>query len=244
MDVLKIAEGKDCFQKMIQLSWQPYFVWHDVLFVKSCDIEGSIPENPEQRGIDERKLGIIRESAIGMNIYYGKNQCLPLDKAFNRKHNFGEDNETTTINVVIGLPGVGKNTFIEEVWKNKDYVSLSRDDIRVELGYCKEGEKIVGTSEQEENVSKIFNERLVSAAVEGKEVIINNINLKKKYRDDYKKLVTLPNAKWVYWYIEAPTLMDNINRRTMISKYAFNSMIEKFDWPRCEECDHFNVSKA
>lgn len=244
MDVLKIAESKDSFQKMIQMSWQPFFRWYDVLFVKYCDVEGSQPDNPEQTSIDMRKLGFVQESIISLGIVNDKNNNYLFAKAFNRRCDFvkDEDENKTVINVLIGLPGAGKNTFIEKHWKDKDYVAISRDDIRVELGYCKEGDKIIGTNEQEEQVSKVFNERLVSAAVEGKEVIINNINLKKKYRDDYKNLVTLPNAKWVYWYVEAPTLMDNVNRRPMISKMSFLNMIDKFDWPRCEECDNFYYS--
>ena len=96
---------------------------------------------------------------------------------------------------MFGLPGSGKNHFIENViphmWEYMDYtdfVVISRDDIREELGMkCFKDYKNV----DEENVTKIFKERLNSALSERKNIIINNTNLKRQYRAEFLNLAKL-----------------------------------------------------
>lgn len=242
MDVLKIAENKDCYQKMVQISYEPYINWQDLLFVKICDIMGSMPSNfEEQREIDLNKINFLEKAAKAMNIYYGINVAYNRDKTFNRPCSFKKENNIPIINLIIGLPGAGKNTLINGQFK--DCVVISRDDIRAELGYCGVEDKIVGTEEQENKVSEIFNNRLKNAVSKGKNVVINNINLKKKYRDEYKHLIGNTEVKWAYFYVEAPSLEDNCKRRTMISKTVFFNMIKNFDWPRCDEYDTFREFK-
>lgn len=58
-----------------------------------------------------------------------------------------------TIYVMVGIPGSGKSTWVKNNL-GKNFPVVSRDLIREELGFCQEGEKIVGTREQEEKVTK------------------------------------------------------------------------------------------
>jgi hypothetical protein len=62
------------------------------------------------------------------------------------------------LHVMIGLPGGGKNTYIDNVLlkEEPDAVCLSRDDIRVELGYCTVDEKIVGTDNYNQFVKENY----------------------------------------------------------------------------------------
>jgi predicted kinase len=151
-----------------------------------------------------------------------------------------------TLHVMVGLPGSGKNSLIEEL-KAESIISssaiiLSRDDIRVELGLCSEDEKIVGTEEQEKQVTKVFNQRLNQAMKEGKDIVVNNINLTEKRRKALRN--QLPKYNYVYWYVEAPTLSDNLVRRySQIDKSVFNNMLKNFEFPQTYECDLLYVYK-
>ena len=155
--------------------------------------------------------------------------------------------ESSEIHMMIGLPGSGKNRYIEflkEKNPDKDFVILSRDDIRVELGFCTEDEKIVGTEKQEKEVTKIFNQRLIEAVDAKKPVIINNVNQSKKRRNAFKTFLANRKIRWYYWYIEAPTLQDNFDRRKgQISESVFYNMIQNFDFPEPEEYTNFTVVK-
>jgi predicted kinase len=145
--------------------------------------------------------------------------------------------KTVTVYMMIGLPGAGKNTWIDKNLPST-VKQVSRDDIRVELGYCTPDEKIVGTSQQEAMVSDVFNKKLVSYVKDGHDVVINNINLKKKYRDGYKKLLNKYKIKWVYVVVEAPTIEENISRRErQVPEDVLRKMYETFTMPQSGEYD-------
>lgn len=142
---------------------------------------------------------------------------------------------TSYVKVMIGLPGAGKSTYVE---KFKDsHVILSRDLIRVELGFCKEGEKVVCTREQENQVTDVFEDRFYEALRAEKNIIIDNINLKKVYRDSYKTIASNFNVHWEYVYVQAPSLEDNYSRRPTFSKELFDTMLNGFDFPDPSEYD-------
>lgn len=145
-------------------------------------------------------------------------------------------NQTSNVRVMIGLPGAGKSTEVER-YKKDNTVVLSRDILRAELGFCKEGEKVICTKEQEDQVTDVFEDRFVEALANGKNIIIDNINLKRSYRDSYKKLAQNYNVYWEYVYVQAPSLEDNYKRRPMISKEQFDEMLNKFDFPDPSEYD-------
>lgn len=216
--------------------------WNLLVYLKQCDLAGSIHENDAQKQTDYMKLNEIRTIGNAIDRYV-------LPHIGYRRHNFEYYNDSVNkknINliVMIGLPGSGKDTYIEKEFKNNHTVILCRDDIRTELGYCNQDEKIVGTSEQEKEVTRIFNERMLNAAKMGKDIVINNINLKKEYRDNYTKMLSNYNLNITYYYIEATSLEKNIERRNgQISKEVFYNMIEKFEWPIKQEYDHLFVAR-
>ena len=151
-----------------------------------------------------------------------------------------------SVYVLIGLPGAGKNTWIERFLGGnvpEDIVILSRDDIRAELGFCKDGEKVVLSADKENKVSEVFNERFVKALNDGKDVVLNNINLKKRYRDDFKRLAGNRLIDWRYVYVEAPTIEDNIKRRPTFDPQQLRNMTEVLEWPQPDEYDRLLISK-
>lgn len=244
MEVLRIADSKDCFSKILKLSCNEYFNWRNLIFVKRCDSIGSEPQDESVHKIDEAKLKFIEQAATYLNCYYCnayKNSNLMRARIFGRPTEW-DGKEKTKVYVCIGLPGAGKDTYAS----GTELETICRDDIRAELGYCKAGEKIIGTNEQENNVSDVFNKRLKDCILNKKDVIINNLNVRKKYREDYHRLIDniSNNVEWIYVYIEAPTLEDNIKRREgQIKREVFNQIIDKFDWPTADEYDSIIIQK-
>jgi len=214
--------------------------YYDIYRLKMCDLEGAIQKpscstKEEDKKILERFLIIGEElnNISWLNMFkigespYGCSGSLPK---------FADD--AVEVNVMIGLPGSGKNTFIENtlIHKMDNPVVLSRDDIRVELGYCSADEKIVGTNKQENKVTKIFNERLLEAIENNRPVILNNINLSAKRRKELKGFLGGKKIRWNYWYIEAPTFKDNIKRRKgQIPENVFYNMVQNFEFPEHNE---------
>jgi predicted kinase len=139
--------------------------------------------------------------------------------------------------IAVGLPGSGKNTWINNNL-GRNVKQVSRDDIRIELNMCDNDEKVVGTREQEQLVTQIFNKRLVNYVRNGFDVVINNINLKRRYRDDYKRLLSQFNVQWVYVVVMAPSIQDNIARRNgQIPKDILLKMHNDFIMPSEDEYD-------
>ena len=139
--------------------------------------------------------------------------------------------------VMIGLPGAGKDTWIAENLPEAHKV-VCRDDIRAELGLCKPGEKIVATYQQENLVTGIFNTKLKEYAAAGEDIAINNINLRRKYRLDYKKTLSDFDVNWIYVVVEAPDLDTNKERRKgQIPPEVFDRMVASYEPPTPDEYD-------
>lgn len=141
-------------------------------------------------------------------------------------------NKPIYVNVFIGLPGSGKTTKSQEFVKNTcdDYVILSRDSIRAELGQC-----------TEDKVTEVFNQRFKKALDYNLEIYIDDVNLRRCDRDDYKKLAGKHNVRWNYIYIQSSNLNLNYERCPEISKVVFDEMIQKFDWPTPDEYDDLTI---
>ena len=95
---------------------------------------------------------------------------------------------------------------------------------------------MVGTPFQEKQVTDIFNARLNEALSHGVDVVINNINLKKKYRRDYIQSARDNGYNVKCVYVEAPSLMDNNERhKGQVSMDVLDKMILSLDFPRADE---------
>lgn len=253
MDVLRIADStKDIVKKIITPTFNKFFFWRDVIFVKWCDVYGSIPINEDDTQIAISQLQTMEDITSELNLY----TCNSYDQTLYRSYILGKKvlwlrkfkKNIPDVYVLIGLPGSGKNTWIESMKECgiKNYVAISRDDIRFELGYCNEGDKVVLSSDKEAEVSEVFNKRFVEAVSEGKDVVLNNINLKKQYRDAYKQILIdngINNVNWIYVYIEAKDMETLLHRRLTIPFSVYESMIEKFDYPQPGEYDDILIIK-
>ena len=143
--------------------------------------------------------------------------------------------------MMIGLPGAGKDTWIKKTFGEYEYV-VSRDVIRAELGMCGQDDKIAGDNRQEKLVTEEFNKKLIQYVKEGKDVIINNTNLKRKYRNAFKTLLKDFDIEWVYVVIKAPSIEENIRRRkSQIPGDVIRRMNDGFQYPDENEYDDIVV---
>ena len=248
MRVLRLPDSKNCINEVIDLSRTWCMSWRVLWFVEWCDTLGSVPSEPNDKDISRSKMEFIwsliktlncEDQSFGHNtsISYMYDALLSGMK-FNWEHLLKKQ----CVCVLFGLPGAGKNTFIDNFFagdptRKERWSVVSRDDIRAELGYCKEGDKVVLSPEKEDEVTKVFNERLVQYVKEGKNVFINNLNLKKKYRDAYKTLLAPlgKNICWEYDYFEAPGIESNIERRPTFPENVLRGMIGTIEWPQPDE---------
>ena len=231
MDIYGFYKMADPYPEIIKLSYSvPSLSLLERLY--TFDTTASIPENKDKTK-DVYVFAWFLAVAAELGCLYAHSR---LNALTNQLRTQISTKKAIDAFVYIGLPGAGKDTHIEQEFAGRDCEIISRDLIRIELGFCKEGEKYLGTNKEEEQVTKRFDEKMVSAAEAGKSIIINNTNLKKKYRDGYKNLLKDYNVVWHYIYVEAATLQDNINRRDgQIDPSVFYKMIETFDYPSADE---------
>lgn len=151
------------------------------------------------------------------------------------------DSKEQTVYVMIGIPGAGKNYYIKTTDWLSELPCASRDDIREGLGLNHDQ---LGTPAIENKVTNILNNKIRKWAEEGKSFVINNTNLKRKYRDDYKKILGKYNLRWVYVYVEAPSIETNFERRQGENwKNVITRMLRNFEFPSAVEYDELIIQK-
>ena len=234
----------DLIKRIMQLSYCTNL--NTLYWVFYCDIMGSIPEKEETRKKDLKILDFFEYVLIDF-INYDEltNQDFDMRKFFfnNEIEYCSEKKEDKKVMyLMIGLAGSGKDTWIKN--NIPDVVVLSRDDIRIELGYCTKDQKFLGSLEQEEKVSTLFNERMKKALENGDKVVISNTNLVEKYRKPFVEIAQKYNYTVHFVYIEAPSLEECIKRREgQIKPEVIYKMQEKLEWPTPFEYDKLTIIK-
>ena len=149
--------------------------------------------------------------------------------------------------ILCGFPGCGKSTYVDRFLSDKPV--LSRDEIRCELGIggaaFENDKKVVGTKEEENEVSEIFNSRMIGFCEEKISFVIDNTNLKYQYRKDYLSKIMKYNPKVKIIYIEAPDFINDCmeRRKAQIDNSVYNRMNNNFDFPQLYECDELVIYK-
>ena len=239
MEPFNIIRSKDPVSKIIDLQNKVYSL-RSLYYVKKFDMRGSRSADPELTKFDSRLLDSFADICMSLNCFHSKNNIGEIKKKINDLTN---KKPKLTVEMYIGLPGAGKDTAIAASMSDgKDRAIICRDDIRVELGFCEEGEKYLGTNDEENKVTEVFNRKLKDAAESGKVIVLNNMNNRRKYRDAYKKMLKDYNVCWKYIYVEASELNKNIERRKgQINELAFRKMVESFEFPTPDEYDVFQI---
>lgn len=234
MEPMSIMKSNDCVQKIHELAAKVPSM--NLLYIlKRCDSKGSIAEDPTLTQNDDTVLANFMLIASDMNCFDKKPESFGVAK---RVHHMMSRKPKINVDLYIGLPGAGKDTAIKNDPHASEKVVISRDDIRADLGMCKQGEKKIGTDEEEKEVTRVFNERMLRAAKDGKYIVLNNMNNKRKYRDSYKAILSGYDVTWRYIICEARGLEKNIERRKgQIAEVVFPSLVESLDWPTPDEYD-------
>ena len=196
-----------------------------LLWLNMADTYGSISkENTKESA--ENKFNIIKDMADRLKCYTRPYHTSKVNK------------DTYNMYVMIGLPGSGKDTYIKKFLQNTQ--CICRDDIREEITYgYVEGRKLQLDNSKESIVTDIVNQRIEKCCREKKSFIINQTNVKKKYRTQLKEMALkfgTPNI--IYIYVEPPSIEDCKDRR---GHGKWDSIIDRmwgeFEFPDRYECD-------
>ena len=245
MEPLNVLKSKD---RLDRINFLAHIVpsWQLLIYLKMCDIVSSIRGDGGNNDTDLECMAELLRTTMAMSSYRSAGIPLRGKTAWDKLQKNGKPR--IAVRMLIGLSGSGKSTyakrFSDSTYANnfENCVVISRDSIREELGFCNEGDKVVLDASQEKKVSDVFNLRLVQAAKEGKDIVIDNLNLKRKYRDAYKNLLKDFNVDWYYYYIYADNISINLERRDgVMTEEILKNMIMNFDWPTPDEYDYFEM---
>lgn len=248
MDILKVFESKHYAEKILDLSTKVNI--RKLIDLKKCDVLGSIPEDFKVTEYDMNKLEKINTIAENLNCLNKPTHCFNIKQypieCFRKSF--------IDVHIMIGVPGAGKSTTIENYIRPRhddwhkinetELVVVSRDIARYKLGFCGENEKYLGTPNEEEEVTKYCNNLIKEAADNGKCIVIDNTNLKRKYRDSVKELLKDYRVSYFYHYIEAPSLKENFKRREgEVPSNVILNMLKSLEWPTYDEYLRFYIHK-
>ena len=243
MEPLRIFESKNYISKIIELSGKVCSI-ELLCTLKRFDIIGSKSENKEAQKYDIYQLKKIEEIARCLHCYTHSNVLNQISKPSMKQFEL-EQTTIIPVYVMIGISGAGKSTYVDKCLETySDGVIISRDKARIELGYCKDGEKYLGTKEEEDAVTAYCHKAIIEAAINGKVIIIDDMNIKRKYRDSIKEILKDFNTVYHYVYVEANGIDKNISRRQgQVSENILHKMIESIEWPTVDEYNTFKIEK-
>lgn len=227
-NIIKLSYGKCNINMLVDL--------------KLADCRGSI------MAVDDKfneKLQTVKTNAIYLHCLYSPyhfDNEYEKFTYFQTKKQYKDDKTQFKVYIMCGLSGSGKSTYINNNLSNIKVVS--RDIIRKNLNICKDGEKVVGTKEEESEVTQIENNLIIELCKSKTDFVIDDMFLQKKYRNKILNLIMEYRPYITIIYVEAPTLEDNINRRKgQIDSNILNSMINKLDFPSEIECMKLIINK-
>lgn len=221
-----------------------------MLYLNIADSKGSLNDIETEEKINTKGYKVCGYTSV-LNCFdapYGfieKNQLI-RDFIDDKSELVNKTNDFC-VYILCGFPGCGKSTYYNLFLDKK--AILSRDIIRGELGIggatTWNDKKVVGTKEEENKVSEIFNKRMIEYCENKESFVIDNTNLKYQYRKDYLLKIMKYNPKVKIIYIEAPNFInDCIERREgEIPKSVYDRMNDGFDFPQLYECDELVIYK-
>lgn len=220
-----------------------------MLWLNEADSRGSINEVEDDTDLSE-KLSKIERKAENYGCLWKPYAMVEKGHLIREFFSIGESLNKTrdfVVYMMCGFPGCGKSTYIKE--RLSDKTVISRDIIRQELGIngatIKNDKKTVGTKEQEDKVSEIFNAKVIECCEQKKSFVIDNTNLKFQYRKKYLDMVMKYNPLIKVIYVEAPDFLNDCMKRRdgEIEKKIYDRMKESFDFPQLYECDELVLVK-
>lgn len=133
-----------------------------------------------------------------------------------------------TAYLMVGIPGAGKSTWIEENLP-EDINIISRDKIRVEIGMAKNvDDKRVGTHEEEAKITHIENDYIKKAVANGETFVIDDTNYRRKYRRKTIKLLRELGVHIIAVNLNTPVETCIKRREGQVDPEIMNDIAKKF----------------
>lgn len=231
------AEGYDTtLKKLIKLSYSNVTVF-DAIQMYICDSIGAINKETDEYVFELAKKieDIARKELVLMRPY--------LFETWEGKHGYftqytPSENEFTMY-VMIGIPGSGKDYWVDTNFKGKGIKKISRDIIRTKIGM---GEaKCVGDRGQEKKVTEIAHKEILDCCHKRKSFVICDTNLHKFFRNELTKLVFQYRPKIEYIFVDTPIEICKERRNGEIPEEVIDRMFDKMDYPTTDEYDEFRI---
>jgi predicted kinase len=217
----------------------------DVEFDKLCflcksDILGSYSDD-----VDERlnTIEIMSKMAADIGYLHASMEVTPFQKFFTFNEGLFKNKTVSTnldihdqlkITIMCGIPGGGKTHCIKTHFPNTRVIS--RDLTRIELGYIDENGKFLGNPEQEQKVSEIVNQQIIECCENNISFIYDNMNTKKKYRDEFINKVIQYNPIINIVYCETFKQTHLERRDGQIDRNIIFKMMREMEMPTQDEC--------
>ena len=138
--------------------------------------------------------------------------------------------------LLVGLPGSGKSTWCEKY--HPDLPVISRDKIRYKLGYTSDPDEKAMLSNYLENKITEEEYRLIERYLKtGQDFIIDDTNLRRKYRDPLINLLHKFNAYVIGVNFQTPLEVCIERRKDQIPKEALINLSNVMDKLKNNEVD-------
>ena len=142
----------------------------------------------------------------------------------------------STVYLLVGLPGSGKSTWSKKYHPNLPIVS--RDIIRYKLGYTSSlDEKAVLSNYQENKITKEEHRLIEKYLRAGQDFIIDDTNLRRKYREPLINLLHKFNAYVIGVNFQTPLEVCIERRKDQIPKEALINLSNVMDKLENNEVD-------
>jgi predicted kinase len=147
-----------------------------------------------------------------------------------------------SVTLMAGIAGSGKSSYIRENMPGIPVVS--RDVIRQELGYAEGEDKVVGTPEQENEVTKVHDRLINEYCTERRSFVIDNMYIRHKYRKATYEAI-LPFVPYIVTVYSETSKEEIFKRREgIIPQEALTKMLNYVNIPSPVEthCLKFNLN--
>lgn len=221
-----------------------------LLWLNEADSRGSINEIENEEEINCRMLEVLHRTHH-MECYEEPYSIVENSQLIRNFIDYdGEVVNTTNdfcVYILCGFPGAGKTTYYKNYLSDKPLIS--RDVIRGELhimGATPDNDKkVVGTFKDEERVSEVFNKKLIECCENKESCVIDNTNLRMKYRIETLRLIMKYNPLVKIIWIEAPDFLNACieRRKEQIGSVVYDRLSKNYDFPQLYECDELVIYK-